>query len=42
MYAAEAAQCKGAHTLAARLGFHARPDPEDPVVTPFELRLDEL
>jgi GNAT superfamily N-acetyltransferase len=39
MYAADAARCAGAHRLAERLGFHRRPDPEDPLVTTFELRL---
>ena len=40
MYAAAVTQGAGApHTLAERLGFHARPDPEDPIVTTFELDL---
>jgi GNAT superfamily N-acetyltransferase len=39
MYAVDAARCAGAHSLAERLGFHARPDPEDPAVTTFELVL---
>ena len=39
MYAADAARCKGAHSLAERLGFRPRPDPEDPVVTTHELAL---
>jgi GNAT superfamily N-acetyltransferase len=39
MYAADAARCDGAHLLAERLGFHSRPDPEDPLVTTFELTL---
>ena len=41
MYSADAARCKGAHTLAERLGFCARPDPEDPIVTTFELRFPD-
>lgn len=40
MYAVDAVRCAGAHTLAERLGFHPRPDPEDPVVTTFELILE--
>ena len=40
MYAVDAARCAGVHSIAERLGFHARPDPEDPAVTTFELRLD--
>jgi hypothetical protein len=32
-------RCAGAHRLAECLGFHCRPDPEDPVVTTFELAL---
>jgi acetyltransferase len=39
MYAVDAARCAGAHSLAEHLGFHARPDPEDPAVTTFELVL---
>jgi len=39
MYAVDAARCRGAHSLAERLGFRPRPDPEDPVVTTFELTL---
>ena len=39
MYAADAARCAGTHSLAERLGFHPRPDPEDPAVTTFELEL---
>jgi GNAT superfamily N-acetyltransferase len=39
MYSVDAARCAGAHLLAERLGFHSRPDPEDPVVTTFELVL---
>lgn len=39
MYAADAARCAGVHTLAERLGFRARLDPEDPAVTTFELEL---
>lgn len=39
MYAADAARCVGTHLLAERLGFHSRPDPEDPAVTTFELTL---
>jgi GNAT superfamily N-acetyltransferase len=39
MYSVDAARCAGAHLLAERLGFHSRPDPEDPVVTTFELML---
>lgn len=39
MYAVDAARCKGAHSLAERLGFRPCPDPEDPVVTTFELTL---
>lgn len=39
MYAVDAARCAGAHTLAGRLGFHPRPDPEDPATTTFELVL---
>jgi len=37
MYSVDAARCAGAHLLAERLGFHSRPDPEDPAVTTFEL-----
>jgi GNAT superfamily N-acetyltransferase len=37
MYAVDPVRCAGAHHLAERLGFHCRPDPEDPVVTTFEL-----
>jgi acetyltransferase len=29
----------GAHALGEHLGFHARPDPEDPLVTTYELAL---
>jgi GNAT superfamily N-acetyltransferase len=39
MYSVDAARCAGAHLLAERLGFHSRPDPEDPVVTTYELML---
>ena len=39
MYSVDAARCAGAHLLAERLGFHSRPDPEDPAVTTFELVL---
>src|SRR5580765_3717274 len=39
MYAVDPVRCAGAHHLAQRLGFHCRPDPEDPVVTTFELTL---
>jgi GNAT superfamily N-acetyltransferase len=39
MYSVDAARCSGAHLLAERLGFHSRPDPEDPAVTTFELLL---
>ena len=39
MYAVDPVRCAGAHRLAERLGFHCRPDPEDPVVTTFELIL---
>ena len=39
MYAVDPVRCAGAHRLAERLGFHCRPDPEDPVVTTFELTL---
>jgi GNAT superfamily N-acetyltransferase len=39
MYSADAARCEGAHLLAERLGFHSRPDPEDPLITTFELTL---
>lgn len=39
MYSADAARCEGAHLLAERLGFHRRPDPEDPLVSTFELVL---
>jgi len=39
MYSVDAARCAGAHLLAERLGFHSRPDPEDPVVSTFELVL---
>ncbi|NCT66193.1 MAG: GNAT family N-acetyltransferase [Rhodanobacteraceae bacterium] len=40
MYAAAVATGPSAsHMLAERLGFHARPDPEDPLVTTFELEL---
>lgn len=40
MYAVDAVRCAGAHTLAERLGFHPRPDPEDPAATTFELILE--
>jgi GNAT superfamily N-acetyltransferase len=40
MYAVDPVRCAGAHHLAERLGFHCRPDPEDPAVTTFELLLD--
>jgi len=40
MYAVDPVRCAGAHFLAERLGFHCRPDPEDPIVTTFELILD--
>jgi hypothetical protein len=33
-------RCAEAHHLAERLGFHCRPDPEDPIVTTFELLLE--
>jgi len=39
MYAVDPVRCAGAHHLAERLGFHCRPDPEDPAVTTFELTL---
>ena len=39
MYAVDPVRCAGAHRLAERLGFHSRPDPEDPIVTTFELVL---
>ena len=39
MYAVDPVRCAGAHRLAELLGFHCRPDPEDPVVTTFELTL---
>ncbi len=39
MYAVDPVRCAGAHKLAERLGFHCRPDPEDPIVTTFELVL---
>jgi GNAT superfamily N-acetyltransferase len=39
MYAVDAVRCAGAHALAERLGFHSRPDPEDPAVVTFELEL---
>lgn len=39
MYAVDAARCGSAHSLAERLGFRARPDPEDPAITTFELVL---
>ena len=39
MYAVDPVRCAGAHRLAERLGFHCRPDPEDPIVTTFELVL---
>ncbi|HSE13097.1 MAG TPA: GNAT family N-acetyltransferase [Rudaea sp.] len=39
MYAVDPVRCAGAHHLAECLGFHCRPDPEDPVVTTFELTL---
>jgi GNAT superfamily N-acetyltransferase len=39
MYAVDPVRCAGAHLLAERLGFHCRPDPEDPIVTTFELTL---
>lgn len=32
-------QHAGAHALGEHLGFHARPDPEDPLVTTYELVL---
>jgi len=40
MYAVDPVRCAGAHKLAERLGFHCRPDPEDPIVTTFELLLN--
>lgn len=40
MYAVDPVRCAEAHHLAERLGFHSRPDPEDPAVTTFELVLD--
>ena len=40
MYAVDPVRCAGAHHLAERLGFRSRPDPEDPVVTTFELTLE--
>ncbi|MFC4762889.1 GNAT family N-acetyltransferase [Dyella koreensis] len=40
MYAVDAVRCAGAHALAQYLGFHSRPDPEDPAVVTFELELD--
>lgn len=40
MYAVDPVRCAEAHHLAERLGFHCRPDPEDPAVTTFELLLD--
>ncbi len=40
MYAVDAVRCAGAHRLAERLGFHSRPDPEDPAVVTFELELE--
>ena len=40
MYATNGAGHAGAHSLAERLGFRSRPDPEDPLVTAFELVLD--
>lgn len=41
MYAVDGAGHAGAHSLAERLGFHSRPDPEDPLVTAFELVLEQ-
>lgn len=41
MYAVDAARCAGAHDLAAHLGFHSCPDPEDPASITFELILDK-
>lgn len=40
MYAVNGAGHAGAHSLAERLGFHSRPDPEDPLVTAYELVLE--
>lgn len=40
MYAMDGDGHAGAHSLAERLGFRSRPDPEDPLVTTFELVLD--
>lgn len=40
MYSAHRVEGPGAHTLAERLGFRPRPDPEDPVVNTYELELD--
>jgi GNAT superfamily N-acetyltransferase len=40
MYAMNGGGHAGAHSLAERLGFRSRPDPEDPLVTTFELLLD--
>ncbi|RDI97330.1 GNAT family N-acetyltransferase [Dyella solisilvae] len=40
MYAVDAVRCAGAHALASYLGFHSRPDPEDPASVTFELVLD--
>lgn len=40
MYSAHRVEGPGAHTLAERLGFRPRPDPEDPLATTYELELD--
>jgi GNAT superfamily N-acetyltransferase len=41
MYAADAVRSAGTHALARYLGFHSRPDPEDPASVTFELELND-
>jgi acetyltransferase len=41
MYAVDAVRCAGAHALAGHLGFHSRPDPDDPASVTFELELND-
>lgn len=41
MYAVDGTGHGGAHALAEHLGFHCRPDPEDPLITVFELVLQD-
>jgi len=40
MYVVGGSSRAGAHAFVERLGFRSRPDPEDPLVTTFELVLD--